>query len=63
MQSALYGVSNLKAVAALPPEVRKVIPTSPSMQGKILLRDDQWWADNLEATTQKFQAWQTGYGS
>ncbi len=63
MKTSYYGVSNLKAVESLPADVKSQIPTSPEMQEKILMRDDKWWADNLEAVTQKFQAWQAKYKS
>ncbi len=63
MKASYYGVSNTKAVESLPDDVRSQIPTDKAMQEKnnLLLRDDKWWADNLEAVTQKFQAWQTKY--
>ena len=61
MKSTAYGVSNLKAVEALPADIKAIIPTNPAMQDKILMRDDKWWADNLETVTPKFQAWQAKY--
>lgn len=61
MEATAYGVSNLKAVESLPADIKAIIPTNPAMQEQIILRDDKWWADNLEAVTPKFQAWQAKY--
>lgn len=58
MQETLYGVSNLKAVELLPADVAASVPTSPALEGKIFLKDDKWWAENLDAVTQKFRGWQ-----
>jgi putative spermidine/putrescine transport system substrate-binding protein len=58
MKETFYGVSNLKAVELLPADIADSIPTSPALEGKIFMKDDAWWSENLDSVTQQLQAWQ-----
>lgn len=58
MRNTSYGLSNLRAIEQLEDSIAADIPTSPALAGKIFLKDDAWWAKNLDAATQQFRAWQ-----
>jgi putative spermidine/putrescine transport system substrate-binding protein len=53
-------LANIPALAKLPPEIADLLPTSPKLEGRILVRDDAWWAGNLVETEEKFKVWQVG---
>jgi putative spermidine/putrescine transport system substrate-binding protein len=55
-----YAISNNAAIDLLEPELAAKLPTSPDLEGKILVKDDAWWADNLEPATEAFKEWQLG---
>lgn len=61
MRTTYYGVSNLKAIDLLPADIAAEIPTSPALQGKVFMKDDAWWAENLDQVTQQFMAWQVSH--
>ncbi|HEV2281760.1 MAG TPA: ABC transporter substrate-binding protein [bacterium] len=58
MSILTYATGNASAVRLLPQEVADQLPTSPKLKGKILFKDDAWWADNLEKTVIRFKEWQ-----
>lgn len=58
MRKTYYGLTNLKAIELLEDKVADEMPTSPALEEKIFRKDDTWWAENLDAVTQKFKAWQ-----
>lgn len=53
-----YAIANKSALKLLPSELADQLPTSPSLEGRILVKDDTWWADNLESVTERFKQWQ-----
>jgi putative spermidine/putrescine transport system substrate-binding protein len=53
-------LANNPALAKLPPEIADRLPTSPKLEGKVLIRDDAWWASNLKQAEEKFKLWQIG---
>ena len=58
MSLLTYATGNAAAVRLVPPEVADQLPTSPKLKGKILYKDENWWADNLEKTVIRFKEWQ-----
>lgn len=61
MNETYYGLTNLKAIELLDDKTAREIPTSPVLEGKIFRKNDQWWAENLDAATQKFRGWQVSH--
>lgn len=57
-----YAIANTAAVELIPPDIAEKLPTNPALEGKILAKDDAWWADNLESATERFKEWQLGVG-
>jgi putative spermidine/putrescine transport system substrate-binding protein len=55
-----YGPLNKKAFDLIPPERAEVLSGGPQMEGKSILVDQQWWADNLEQVQEEFTAWRLG---
>jgi putative spermidine/putrescine transport system substrate-binding protein len=52
-----YGIPNMKAAATIPPEVDANLPTNPeNMKDAVALNVD-FWIDNSEALTARFNAW------
>ena len=52
-----YGLPNKEAAEAVPAELKKDLPTSTeNLEGAIAL-DVDFWVDNAEALTQRFNAW------
>lgn len=58
MSETYYGLTNLAAIKLLDPKVAAEVPTSPELDGRIFRKSDVWWMENLDATVQKFRAWQ-----
>ena len=58
MELTNYAVPNTAALPLVPPAVRAILPTSPALQDKVFIKDDEWWAQNLQSATQKFKEWQ-----
>jgi len=52
-----YGFTNNKAAELLPEERLKMLPTNPELQGKTLLFNSQWWADNINEVVEKWSEW------
>ncbi len=53
-----YAIANQAAIDLLPPEMAERLPTNPALEGKILVKDDAWWAENLKSATETFKQWQ-----
>ena len=52
-----YGLPNNEAAKAVPAELQVELPTSPdNLSGAIALNTD-FWIDNSEALTKRFNAW------
>ena len=53
-----YTSVNTAALKLVPPELADTLPTSPKLAGKVFIKDDAWWAANLEKTLLQFKQWQ-----
>jgi len=58
MELTNYAIPNTAALPLVPPDVRAVLPTSPALKDKVFIKDDAWWAANLQSASQKFKEWQ-----
>lgn len=52
-----YGPANKDAIPNINPDVLNDLPTSPGNMGNVLIVDPNFWADNREALTERFNAW------
>jgi putative spermidine/putrescine transport system substrate-binding protein len=52
-----YGGPAKGANDGLPPELLAVSPTNPANLSVSLMIDDQFWLDNLDRLSQRFNAW------
>jgi putative spermidine/putrescine transport system substrate-binding protein len=55
-----YGPVVPKAWELIPPERLQIISGGPATAGKAVFQNSQWWAQNLEKTTEQFQQWMLG---
>ena len=56
-QFIAYGPSHADAIPYIPDDVLKDLPTHPGNMGTAFTLDAQYWADNLEALQERFNAW------
>lgn len=52
-----YGLPVKEAAAMVPPELAKDLPTDPANLPEAISLDTDFWIDNTEALTQRFNAW------
>ena len=52
-----YGFVNTKAAELIPPDVLATLPTSPEILPNLLLRDEQWWAENRGPLLDRWNEW------
>lgn len=52
-----YGLTNLEAAELVEPLEAKELPTSPENLEGAFAVDDQFWLDNIEEITERFNAW------
>jgi putative spermidine/putrescine transport system substrate-binding protein len=52
-----YGVSNSKAIEALPPEVLEKLPSAPDNLQNAIRFDADFWIDHNEDLSERFAAW------
>ena len=52
-----YGPTNVDAVPLIAPEVLKDLPVAPENMKNALPNDGQFWADNNDELTKRFNAW------
>ncbi len=52
-----YGPANKDAIPNVNPGVLANLPTAPENMKAVLIVDPQFWADNREALTERFNAW------
>jgi putative spermidine/putrescine transport system substrate-binding protein len=57
LQRIPYGGLAKGANEALPPEVWAASPLNPANLSAMLPVDDQFWRDNYDKLTQRFNAW------
>ncbi|HLI10794.1 MAG TPA: extracellular solute-binding protein [Alphaproteobacteria bacterium] len=53
-----YAMPNTQCLQYLPKSLVDTLPTSPTLKDKVFLKNDAWWAANLEKTTVRFKEWQ-----
>jgi putative spermidine/putrescine transport system substrate-binding protein len=58
MELTNYAIPNTAALPLVSPAVQAILPTSPELKDKVFIKDDVWWAANLQSATQKFKEWQ-----
>jgi putative spermidine/putrescine transport system substrate-binding protein len=58
MVDTTYAHPSTEAAKLLKPEVAATLPTSPELKDKVIIRDDAWWAENLEQVQTKYKEWQ-----
>jgi putative spermidine/putrescine transport system substrate-binding protein len=58
MKLTTYTSPNTEALALAPADLAATLPTNPALKGKVFVKDDAWWADNLEQTLMRFKQWQ-----
>lgn len=56
-QFIAYGLPNKEAAAAVPPELQAELPTAPENMENAVPLDAEFWTDNIEALTTRFNAW------
>jgi putative spermidine/putrescine transport system substrate-binding protein len=52
-----YGFVNTKAAEFIPADVLATLPTSPDILPNLLLRDEQWWAENRGPLLDRWNEW------
>ncbi|MEO3432830.1 ABC transporter substrate-binding protein [Inquilinus sp. CAU 1745] len=52
-----YGPTNLDAYETIPAERASILPTSPENIEKMAMADEDWWSENRESATERFNAW------
>ena len=55
-----YGPVVPKAWELIPKERLNIISGGPASAGKAVFQNSQWWAQNLEKTTEQFRQWLLG---
>lgn len=58
MTSTAYAIPNTAALSLVPKEIEAILPTNPALQNKLFIKNDAWWAANLDKTVQRFKEWQ-----
>jgi putative spermidine/putrescine transport system substrate-binding protein len=58
MTSTAYAIPNTAALPLVPKEIQAILPTNPALQDKVFIKNDAWWAANLDKTVQRFKEWQ-----
>lgn len=53
----LYGVTDKQAASLIPASLLRELPTSPEHLQESLHIDDQFWTENIDQLTQRFNAW------
>lgn len=56
-EKMVYGVTNAKATAAIAPEIRPQLPTTPENMAGGLALDTPFWVDHEEELLQRFNRW------
>ena len=55
-----YGPVVPKAWERIPQDRLQIISGGPATAGKAVFQNSEWWAKNLEKTTEQFQQWMLG---
>jgi putative spermidine/putrescine transport system substrate-binding protein len=59
-QYIAYGLPNKEAAAAVPAQLQEELPTAPENMENAIPLDAEFWTDNIEALTTRFNAWLAG---
>ena len=57
-EATAYAIPNTAALPLVPKEIQDILPTNPAMRDKVFIKNDAWWAANLDKTVQRFKEWQ-----
>ena len=52
-----YGFVNNEAVKYIPPEIIAQLPTAPEYKDQMFIRNVEWWVENLQAVTDRWNEW------
>jgi putative spermidine/putrescine transport system substrate-binding protein len=58
MKATAYAIPNTAAMPQVPKDIADILPTNPALHDKVFIKDDAWWATNLDRTVQRFKEWQ-----
>jgi len=56
-ESVAYGLPNKEAAAMVPADLAKDLPTDPANLPEAIALNVDFWIDNAESLTQRFNAW------
>jgi putative spermidine/putrescine transport system substrate-binding protein len=56
-QHVAYGLPNMNAASQVPADLQADLPTDPANMEQAVSLDVDFWIDNSEALTQRFNAW------
>ena len=56
-QDIAYGLPNKAAAAAVPADLQADLPTAPANIANAIPIDAEFWNDNIEELTKRFNAW------
>ena len=58
MTATAYAIPNTAELSELPTNIVDILPINPALRNKVFIKDDAWWAANLDKTFQRFKEWQ-----
>lgn len=58
MTATAYAIPNTAAIPLVQKDIQAILPTNPALQDKVFIKNDAWWAANLDKTVQRFKEWQ-----
>jgi putative spermidine/putrescine transport system substrate-binding protein len=58
MTATAYAIPNTSELSEVPKNIVAILPTNPALRDKVFIKDDAWWAANLDKTFQRFKEWQ-----
>ena len=58
MTATAYAIPNTAELSAVPKNIADILPTNPALRNKVFIKNDAWWAANLDKTFQRFKEWQ-----
>lgn len=58
-----YGPTNLRAIESLPDSIRRRLPSTPENLQRMVVRDNDWWARNIDEVESRWRSWKIQGGS
>jgi putative spermidine/putrescine transport system substrate-binding protein len=58
-----YGPTNQEAVRSLPDSIAQRLPSTPGNMQRMVVRDNAWWATNIDAVEERWRVWKISGGS